>query len=123
MKKHSYRAKKVNDINWNLVKENLAGGAAVLAVDVAKEKQYALLSTGSLSDRIRHSDHCHGDLIVLLHRYIEHSISHAALRSISGHISSSNCNTSATSVTSQSSPIQSRSDRETSFIMIASSME
>ncbi|MDD5410081.1 MAG: transposase [Methylobacter sp.] len=45
MKKHNYRAKKVNDINWSLVKENLAGGAAVLAVDIAKEKQYALLST------------------------------------------------------------------------------
>ncbi|HEY8096678.1 MAG TPA: hypothetical protein VIE65_11395 [Methylobacter sp.] len=40
----------VNDINWNLVKENLAGDAAVLVVDVAKEKQYALLSTRRLSD-------------------------------------------------------------------------
>jgi transposase len=45
MKKHHYRAKKVSDINWNQIKEKLAGNAAVLAVDVAKEKQYALLST------------------------------------------------------------------------------
>jgi transposase len=45
MKKHTYRAKKVNDINWIQMKEKLAGGTAVLAVDVAKEKQYALLST------------------------------------------------------------------------------
>jgi transposase len=44
MKKHTYRAKKVNDINWAQLKDKLAGCAAVLAVDVAKEKQYALLS-------------------------------------------------------------------------------
>jgi|GEM_PF-5956827 hypothetical protein len=45
MKKHRYCAKKVSDINWNLVKEKLAGSTAVLAVDVVREKQYALLST------------------------------------------------------------------------------
>ncbi len=44
MKKRSYRAKKVNQINWNQTKENLSGAAAVLAVDIAKEKQYALLT-------------------------------------------------------------------------------
>ena len=44
MKKRNYRAKKVNQINWNQTKENLSGAAAVLAVDVAKEKQYALLT-------------------------------------------------------------------------------
>ena len=43
MKKRSYRAKKVNQINWNQTKENLSGAAGVLAVDVAKQKQYALL--------------------------------------------------------------------------------
>jgi transposase len=45
MKKHTYRAKKVNDINWNQIKEQLAGESAMLAIDVAKEKQYALLSS------------------------------------------------------------------------------
>jgi transposase len=49
MKKHTYRAKKVNDVNWAQLKEKLAGGIAVLAVDVAKEKQYALLSTADHS--------------------------------------------------------------------------
>lgn len=49
MKKHTYRARKVNDINWVQMKEKLAGGTAVLAVDVAKEKQYALLSTADHS--------------------------------------------------------------------------
>jgi transposase len=49
MKKHTYRAKKVNDVNWAQLKEKLAGGSAVLAVDVAKEKQYALLSTADHS--------------------------------------------------------------------------
>ena len=44
MKKRTYRAKKVNQINWNQVKERLSGEAAVLAIDVAKEKQYALLT-------------------------------------------------------------------------------
>lgn len=45
MKKRTYRAKEVNNINWTQVKEQLAGEAAVLAIDVAKEKQYGLLST------------------------------------------------------------------------------
>jgi transposase len=49
MKKHTYRAKKVNDVNWGQIKEQLAGSVAVLAVDVAKEKQYALLSTADRS--------------------------------------------------------------------------
>jgi len=51
MKKHTYRARKVNDINWVQIKEKLAGRVAVLAVDVAKEKQYALLSTVDHSGR------------------------------------------------------------------------
>ncbi len=45
MKKRSYRAKKVNDINWLEVKAQLCGGSVVLAVDVAKEKQYGLLTS------------------------------------------------------------------------------
>jgi len=44
MKKRIYRARKVNQINWNQVKGYLAGEAVVFAVDVAKEKQYALLT-------------------------------------------------------------------------------
>ncbi len=44
MKKRTYRARKVNQINWNQVKERLSGEAAVFAIDVAKEKQYALLT-------------------------------------------------------------------------------
>jgi len=44
MKKHSYRARKVNAINWLEIKEQLGGQALVLAVDVAKEQQFALLT-------------------------------------------------------------------------------
>ena len=42
MKKRTYRAKNVNKINWDKVTEQLSGKAAVFAIDVAKEKQYAL---------------------------------------------------------------------------------
>lgn len=45
MKKHTYKAKKVNQINWAQAKEQIAGGHAAMTVDIAKEKQYALLST------------------------------------------------------------------------------
>jgi len=44
MKKHTYRAQKVNSINWQQVKEQTLGEALVLAVDVAKSQQYALLT-------------------------------------------------------------------------------
>ncbi|MCP5014125.1 MAG: IS110 family transposase [Ketobacter sp.] len=44
MKKRNYRAKKANQINWTQIKEKLSGAAVVFAVDVAKEKQYALLT-------------------------------------------------------------------------------
>ena len=44
MKKHTYRAQKVNSINWQQVKEQTIGEALVLAVDVAKSQQYALLT-------------------------------------------------------------------------------
>lgn len=50
MKKRTYRAKKVNNINWTKIKEQLAGEATVLAIDVAKEQQYALL--GTADDRV-----------------------------------------------------------------------
>ena len=41
MNKHTYRAQKVNAINWQQVKEQTSGEALVLAVDVAKVQQYA----------------------------------------------------------------------------------
>jgi transposase len=44
MKKHTYRAQKVNNMNWQQVNEQSAGEALVLAVDVAKVQQYALLT-------------------------------------------------------------------------------
>ena len=44
MKKHTYRAQKVNNINWQQLKEQTIGAALVLAVDVAKVQQYALLT-------------------------------------------------------------------------------
>ena len=44
MKKHTYRAQKVNSINWQQVKEQTLGEALVLAVDVAKSQRYALLT-------------------------------------------------------------------------------
>ena len=45
MKKRTYRSKKINQINWNDVKETLSGGEVALAIDVAKQNQYALLFT------------------------------------------------------------------------------
>ncbi len=44
MKKHTYRAQKVNNMNWQQVKEQTIGETLVLAVDVAKVQQYALLT-------------------------------------------------------------------------------
>jgi transposase len=43
MKKHIYRTKKINAIDWIQMKEQLRGSPVVLAIDVAKEKQYGLL--------------------------------------------------------------------------------
>jgi len=45
MKKHTYRTKKVNDIDWAQLKERINANEAVFAIDIAKEKQFALLST------------------------------------------------------------------------------
>lgn len=44
MKKRTYRARNVNKINWDKVTELLSGEAVVFSIDVAKEKQYALLT-------------------------------------------------------------------------------
>lgn len=49
MKKHTYRAKKVNDIDWARLKEGISASEAVFAIDIAKEKQFALLSTADES--------------------------------------------------------------------------
>mgnify|MGYP000011001844 FL=1 len=47
MKKHTYRSKNVNKINFTQVKERLANEPVVFAIDIAKEKQYGLLSNAS----------------------------------------------------------------------------
>lgn len=44
MKKHNYRTKNVNEINWPELGQQLGGGAVTFAVDVAKAQQYALLT-------------------------------------------------------------------------------
>jgi len=45
MKKHTYRTKNVKQINWPELRDNLNGQAVTFAIDVAKELQYALLTT------------------------------------------------------------------------------
>lgn len=61
MKKHTYRAQKVNHINWQQVQEQTTGAPLVLAVDVAKVQQYALLThqehTQSWLMQWRHLEH------------------------------------------------------------------
>ncbi len=54
MKKHTYRSKNVNKINFSQVKERLANESVVFAIDIAKEKQYGLLSDakGTVSEFI-----------------------------------------------------------------------
>lgn len=51
MKKRTYRFKEVKRINWDELKENLSGEKIAVAIDVAKQKQYAVLtnSDGSVS--------------------------------------------------------------------------
>lgn len=46
MKKHNYRTKKINEINWQELSQQFAGEAVTFAVDVAKLQQYGLLTTG-----------------------------------------------------------------------------
>ena len=55
MKKHTYRSKNVNKINFSQIKERLANEPVVFAIDIAKEKQYGLLSnaSGTVSEFIR----------------------------------------------------------------------
>jgi len=55
MKKRTYRSKKVNQVNWSQIKEQLAGEPVVFAIDVAKVKQFALLSNegNSVSELLR----------------------------------------------------------------------
>jgi len=49
MKKHNYRTKKVNEINWPELSRQLGGEAVTIAVDVAKAQQFALLTNGGQS--------------------------------------------------------------------------
>jgi transposase len=49
MKKHNYRTKKVNEINWSELGQQLGGQAVTFAVDVAKAQQYALLTNNEQS--------------------------------------------------------------------------
>jgi len=51
MNKRTYRSKKVKQINWNQLKESLSGEKISLAIDIAKQKQFAMLSNedGSVS--------------------------------------------------------------------------
>ena len=69
MKKRTYRAKNVNTINWDKVTEQISGESAVFAIDVAKEKQYALLTNAdnSVSELIwwNHPEQTHEVLTVL----------------------------------------------------------
>jgi transposase len=45
MKKHNYRTKKINEINWQELSQQFVGEAVTFAVDVAKLQQYGLLTT------------------------------------------------------------------------------
>ena len=49
MNKRTYRTKNVNKINWTEFKEQLSGKSTVFALDVAKTKQYALLTIDDAS--------------------------------------------------------------------------
>ena len=49
MKKHNYRTKKVNEINWPELGQQLGGEAVTFAVDVAKAQQYGLLTNDTQS--------------------------------------------------------------------------
>lgn len=49
MKKHNYRTKKVNEINWPELSQQLGGHAVNFAVDVAKAQQFALLTNNEQS--------------------------------------------------------------------------
>jgi len=69
MKKHTYRSKNVNKINWEKVREKPADELLLFAIDVAKEKQYALLSnaSGTVSELVwwNHPEQTHKMLDIL----------------------------------------------------------
>jgi len=69
MKKHTYRSKNVNKINWEKVTEKSANELLLFAIDVAKEKQYALLSnaSGTVSELVwwNHPEQTHKMLDIL----------------------------------------------------------
>ena len=69
MKKHTYRSKNVNKINWEKVTEKSSDELLLFAIDVAKEKQYALLSnaTGTVSELVwwNHPEQTHKMLDIL----------------------------------------------------------
>jgi transposase len=49
MKKRTYRTKKINKINWEALKESISGDAIAFAIDIAKQDEFACLSTGDKS--------------------------------------------------------------------------
>ncbi len=51
MSKHTYRSKKVDEIDWDQLRGKWAGQSLVFAVDVAKETQYALLANQGQPER------------------------------------------------------------------------
>jgi len=52
MSKHTYRSKKVNEIDWGQLRGKWAGQSLVFAVDVAKEMQYALLTNQGQTESV-----------------------------------------------------------------------
>jgi transposase len=55
MKKRTYRSKEVKQINWFELQEKLAGEKIAVAIDVAKQKQFAVLTNpdGTVSELFR----------------------------------------------------------------------
>jgi len=55
MKKRTYRSKEVKKIDWNMLKESLSGEEISVAIDIAKQKQFALLTNkdASISELFR----------------------------------------------------------------------
>ena len=49
MKKRTYRSKKVKQVNWNKLKETLSGEDIALSIDLAKQKQFAVLTNKDTS--------------------------------------------------------------------------
>lgn len=55
MKKRTYRSKKINQINWAALSEQLNGEKLVFAIDIAKHDQFAKMSTadGAVSELVK----------------------------------------------------------------------